>query len=513
MAVTGWKAPGTAANIDRDSMEAWVNVNNALVDDGTPASCDCTKLAYSDWLSLTNYGFTNSDISGGSTIDGIEVSVQRWAETNLLQDSAIYLRKTEGIVGSNYASATNWPTSEGSATYGGATDKWGTTWTQSDIVSSDFGIDLSGYNGNFLAKANLYVDVILIRVYYTPSEKTLTETATISSSVKATVAAKTLSSLITISETLLNTFMSYKEFTSDITVSDVCNKTISITLSESVDVADSTPTWQYVASRTFTETIYTSPNWHWNLEWLQTCEEEIVNVDDVIAGYYFAKSLTEEITVSDDIENSRGKYLALSESVGTSDNETSYGTAWHITLSDGITVADSRISSAISCLIVNSITISDTLGRSSVRSRTLTSDNITISDDCANNVEWLIECSETISFVEDVYITGVRWVTLFEDITVGDVKYLEPQIDFSETINITSAIPRDIVLVALSETISPNDGVQEWLNRLDNTTAWTGVASSSDFWTVVPGTSSTWTTSAGTAVVWTPVTTATNIWV
>lgn len=171
MSVTSYKFAGTVANVDRDGTSDWSSPDNAKADDNIRTSNAVIKAYYSDWLRLTNFGFTSSDIPTGSTIDGIQVVIDRYVtETSpgsgYMIDSALYLRKTSGQVGSNYASATYWPASETNATYGGAIDKWGTTWVIASITSNDFGIDLSAYYiGLILAYA--YIDYIKIRVYYT----------------------------------------------------------------------------------------------------------------------------------------------------------------------------------------------------------------------------------------------------------------------------------------------------------------------------------------------------------
>jgi hypothetical protein len=167
MAVTDYKFAGTAANVDRDGKGDWSDVDNSKADDSNYATNYNGKNTYGDWLRLTNFGFTVSDIPSGSTINGIEFIVGRYAAAAAIHDSAIYLRKTSGQTGSNMASATGWPTgSPAEATYGGSTNMCGTSLTQSDIVSTDFGIDLSTFNDNSSALF-AYVDYIKIRVYYT----------------------------------------------------------------------------------------------------------------------------------------------------------------------------------------------------------------------------------------------------------------------------------------------------------------------------------------------------------
>lgn len=169
MSVTAYKFAGTAANVDRDSKVAWANPDNAKDDDADYTECILAKNgAYGDWLRLSNFGFTTADIPAGSTINGIELIVGKylWAE-RIGYDNAIYMRKTAGRVGSNYASATAWNVNTASdVTYGGATNLWGTTWSEGDVKSTDFGVDISPGQGdnNTLPFRILYAK---IRVYYT----------------------------------------------------------------------------------------------------------------------------------------------------------------------------------------------------------------------------------------------------------------------------------------------------------------------------------------------------------
>jgi len=166
MAVTGWKAPGTAANVDRDSEAAWNNPNSAKADDANYADVDIDKADYSDWLRLTNFGFDTGDIPNGSTIDGIELEHKRESATeNDIKDSVAKLRKTSGQVGDNKASAIYWTTKE-SRLYGGAIDTWNAGLIDSDIRSSDFGVDWSALSDNInLREGRVYF--CQIRIYYT----------------------------------------------------------------------------------------------------------------------------------------------------------------------------------------------------------------------------------------------------------------------------------------------------------------------------------------------------------
>ena len=175
MAVTDYKFAGTAAIVDRDSKPGWDNPDYAKAADASYAvSKTSLKNTYSDWLLLTNFGFTSSDIPSGSTINGIEFIINRRAPAaNMIKDSALYLYD-DGAVGNNLASATNWPTNLGGieATYGGSTNMCGTSLTQADIVASTFGVMLSVACGPSEVDQG-YVDYIKIRVYYTAGSSTV----------------------------------------------------------------------------------------------------------------------------------------------------------------------------------------------------------------------------------------------------------------------------------------------------------------------------------------------------
>jgi hypothetical protein len=163
---TDYRFAGTAANVDRDSKTEWQYPDYAKADDtnyAQPASI--YKSDYGDWLRLTNFGFTSTHIPDGATINGIEIVICRNGQNvNEVNDSALYLY-ANGAVGNNLASATKWPNTESTATYGGPTDMCGTSLTQANIIASTFGVQLSvacGANG-----VTFLVDYIKIRVYYT----------------------------------------------------------------------------------------------------------------------------------------------------------------------------------------------------------------------------------------------------------------------------------------------------------------------------------------------------------
>ena len=172
MAVTSYTLARTATTIDRDPDDAnrWTGYNDAKLRNANYAESLPDKETRSEWLRLTNFDF---DIPVGATIVGIEVQIKRYADVvTIIEDDAIYLRKTVGQVGNNYASATTWPTTVTIETYGGATILWGTTWNAADINSSDFGIDIANYNTASDDTTKTYVDYADIRIHYTTEAAT-----------------------------------------------------------------------------------------------------------------------------------------------------------------------------------------------------------------------------------------------------------------------------------------------------------------------------------------------------
>lgn len=167
MADTGFGSPQSVVNVDRSGGVDWINVTNADTQNdsyayGSPLF-DGDEM---DWLRATRFGFS---VPAGATINGIEVEIDRKSDTaNGIIDSAIYLRKTAGQAGDNKSVGAIWDTTDDDAynSFGGAADLWGTTWTQSEINSPNFGVDISPENSNAFFPI-CYIDHVQIKVTYT----------------------------------------------------------------------------------------------------------------------------------------------------------------------------------------------------------------------------------------------------------------------------------------------------------------------------------------------------------
>lgn len=184
-ATAGPKFAGTAAATGGGT--AWGTTANATGSTtGTYSSVSIAKGGASNYLQLTNFGFTTTDIPTGSTIDGIQVAIRR-SEGNAstragIVDSEIKIVKGGTIGGSSNtnkaATATNWPTTDAVANYGTSSDVWGESWNVSDVTASNFGVAIlasnvtvSGGGGSETAR----IDTVSITITYTPPAPNLTQ--------------------------------------------------------------------------------------------------------------------------------------------------------------------------------------------------------------------------------------------------------------------------------------------------------------------------------------------------
>jgi len=118
----------------------------------------------SHYLRATHFDFTG--IPAGATIDGIVAEFEKKSDSGFIDDDHVYIVKAGTEQGTNKALGT-WSTTESYVSYGGATDKWGLTWTQDLINSTDFGVSINCYNGEYDEGDIAYVDHVRITVYYT----------------------------------------------------------------------------------------------------------------------------------------------------------------------------------------------------------------------------------------------------------------------------------------------------------------------------------------------------------
>jgi hypothetical protein len=147
------------------SAKAWTNAANAATTNNTRATT--TNLggsggAYSDYLQLTNFGFS---IPTNATILGIVVAVERDDPNGNTIDNAVRIVKGNVIGSTDKSLAAAWPTTDAYQSYGTSTDLWGETWTPADINSVNFGFAISARKLAGGAQ-NGRIDHIQVTVHY-----------------------------------------------------------------------------------------------------------------------------------------------------------------------------------------------------------------------------------------------------------------------------------------------------------------------------------------------------------
>ena len=169
---TGAVYPGTVTTeaVSPEDDYDWTNPDNIKGADGN-ADCLFPKDGSgtnSYRIKATNFGF---DIPTGATIVGIAVEIRRQESSWNMNayDYRVQLLDASGnLVGDNKASASEWPwSSPGTATYGGATDTWNASPTESMVEDADFGVVLS-FSGSCgtMGDQHGYVDYIRMTVTY-----------------------------------------------------------------------------------------------------------------------------------------------------------------------------------------------------------------------------------------------------------------------------------------------------------------------------------------------------------
>jgi hypothetical protein len=169
MPVTAWKGAGNGANDSSIGAVAWSNPGNITASNNSRAlaSLNATNTT-TQILRATSFGFTAADIPPGSAVVGIEVEIERQkgsGGSNTATDLLIRLRNASGQAGDDKATGTGWPSTDGTATYGGGADTWSAGLTDSDLRDSGFGVDIRAQRtGGTPTPA---VDHVRIRVHYT----------------------------------------------------------------------------------------------------------------------------------------------------------------------------------------------------------------------------------------------------------------------------------------------------------------------------------------------------------
>lgn len=160
MASAGPNSPSAHDTDDTYGSGTWSSPDEIYSEDGNVAYVDFNNPTCV--LVAKDFGFS---IPSGATIDGIKVEFKKSSYSGTCYDQHVSLVKAGSPqFSTNYANATGWPTSLEYVTYGGASDLWGDTWTDTDINASGFGACINATLG-FLD--GVQIDHVRITVYYT----------------------------------------------------------------------------------------------------------------------------------------------------------------------------------------------------------------------------------------------------------------------------------------------------------------------------------------------------------
>ena len=154
------------------SSPAWQNPAGALTDGGDPAKVPVfDSEVTTNLLVLTN---TVDKVPSGASVDGYELhfKVQTDPTQGFLSQgnfSVAQLFRNGSLAGDNRVPAENYNVIAGPATvftFGGATEKFGTSFSAGDVNAGDFGIAVS-LNGGDASSVGVQVHDAEITIHYT----------------------------------------------------------------------------------------------------------------------------------------------------------------------------------------------------------------------------------------------------------------------------------------------------------------------------------------------------------
>lgn len=121
------------------------------------------------YLKVTGFGFT---LPSYAAICGIRVQIEKRASGlglwSTISDNQVRIIKGGTILGTNKATATDWPTSDVTGNYGGASDLWGTSFTPEEVNAAGFGVAISVHIEGVVVVPSAEIDNIRIAIDYNP---------------------------------------------------------------------------------------------------------------------------------------------------------------------------------------------------------------------------------------------------------------------------------------------------------------------------------------------------------
>lgn len=166
MATQGPLSPGTASQANF-GFNAWSNASNAFANDGANASVTTAAFGNSDWLLLTNFGFS---IPTGAVINSILGEVNGYCTSGDDIRGKLFKTAIGTDASPSFRVISGLPTSDDGNYYSFAFGDgvlWGLSWTPAALNASTFGIGIitsenNGTSGTF------NIDHVRLTVTYTP---------------------------------------------------------------------------------------------------------------------------------------------------------------------------------------------------------------------------------------------------------------------------------------------------------------------------------------------------------
>lgn len=161
------KAPLSANDDNSIGTISWATPTRALASDNLTAQA--TGYGTTHYLKLTDF-FGADPIPTGSKINGITVEIDTFKGGldggGLVKTNSVFLVKSGVIGGTNHATTASIGLANSTQTLGGDADLWGSTWTDTDLNGSGFGVAISYDISNGMTFIG--VDQVRVKVSYTP---------------------------------------------------------------------------------------------------------------------------------------------------------------------------------------------------------------------------------------------------------------------------------------------------------------------------------------------------------
>ena len=326
MASAGPNSGGTFADDATVGTVEWLNPGDVVSSNNVRATAVLNTGSVSHYLKATNFGFSIPD----SIVNGIVVEIERKENTAgaNIRDNSLKIVKGGIISGDSLASASEWPTTEAYATYGGSTALWGLSWAYTDINDSGFGVAVSAKAVSGESLGSGQIDHIRITVYYTVAwTKGLSDSLTLSDSIaKSTGTPK--ADTVSLSDTIVKNYG--KLFSDSVSLSDALVKSQGKGLSDSISLSDLLTTKG--VGKSLSDSIALSDNF-----------DRVVD---------FIRLYGDTVTLSDSIDKQFS--LALSDSISLSDAKI---LAFGLNLADIIALSDSHFRTIVSTVLGSGRTI------------------------------------------------------------------------------------------------------------------------------------------------------------